>query len=108
MIDEGIFITGIIGFFTTVTSGWTSWFFTRKKYNSEVDDTLINNMKESLNFYEKLSNDNRERLEELLQRNSNLEDEVKELKIQVVNMMAFICTEKLCPIRKTKDSISEK
>ena len=66
MIDLGILITGGIGLVTTIVSGWTSWFFARKKYDSEVDSNLINNMKESLDFYEKLSTDNRERLEEVL------------------------------------------
>ena len=63
MIDLGILITGCIGLITTIVSGWTSWFFARKKYNSEVDSNLINNMKESLDFYEKLSTDNTERLD---------------------------------------------
>ena len=37
MIDGGILVTAGIGFLTTIVSGWTSWFFARKKYNSEVD-----------------------------------------------------------------------
>ena len=37
MIDLGVVITGIIGIITSIASAWTSWFFTRKKYNSEVD-----------------------------------------------------------------------
>ena len=61
MIDLGILITGGIGLITTIVSGWTSWFFARNKYDSEVDSNLISNMKESLDFYEKLSTDNRER-----------------------------------------------
>ena len=48
MIDLGILITGGIGLVTTIVSGWTSWFFARKKYDSEVDSNLINNMKESI------------------------------------------------------------
>ena len=76
----GILITGGIGLITTIVSSWTSWFFARKKYNSEVDSNLINNMKESLDFYEKLSTDNRERLEEVLKRNTELEQEVRELR----------------------------
>ena len=68
-----VIITGIIGIITTIVGSWASWFFARKKYDSEVDSNLINNMKESLEFYEKLSSDNRERLEEVLKRNSELE-----------------------------------
>ena len=49
-----VLITALIGFITSLVSGWTSWFFTRKKYNSEVDTTIISNMKESLDFYRQL------------------------------------------------------
>lgn len=100
MIDLGILITGGIGLITTIASGWTSWFFARKKYNSEVDNNLINNMKESLDFYEKLSTDNRERLEEVLKRNAELEQEVEELRKQMFNLMGSICTDLTCQLRK--------
>ena len=101
MIDLGILITGGIGIITTIVSGWTSWFFARKKYNSEVDSNLINNMKESLDFYEKLSTDNRERLEEVLKRNAELEEEVRELRKQVTAMISMICSDNTCRHRLT-------
>lgn len=100
MIDLGILITGGVGIITTVISGWTSWFFARKKYDSEVDNNLINNMKESLDFYEKLSADNRERLKEVLKRNAELEQEVGELRKQMFNLMSSICTDLTCQLRK--------
>lgn len=100
MIDFGILITGGIGLITTIVSSWASWFFARKKYNSEVDSNLINNMKESLDFYERLSADNRERLEEVLKRNAELEQEVRELRKQLFNLMSSICTDLTCQLRK--------
>jgi hypothetical protein len=100
MIESGVLITALIGIVTTFTSGFTAWFFARKKYNSEVDNNLINNMKESLDFYKKLSDDNRERLDEVLKRNDNLEEEVKELRQQVMSLMTSICTDLSCQIRK--------
>ena len=100
MIDLGILITGGIGLITTIVSSWASWFFARKKYDSEVDSNLISNMKESLDFYEKLSTDNRERLEEVLKRNTELEQEVGELRKQMFNLMSSICTDLTCQLRK--------
>lgn len=100
MIDWGIIITGVVGIIATIVSGWVSWFFARKKYNSEVDNNLINNMKNSLDFYEKLSTDNRERLEEVLKRNTELEQEVEELRKQMFNLMSSICTDLTCQLRK--------
>ena len=99
-MDTSILITGGIGLVTTVVSGWTSWFFTRRKYNSEVDSNLISNMKESLEFYEKLSNDNKLRLEEVLKRNAELEQEVGELKKQMFNLMSSICIDLTCQVRQ--------
>lgn len=99
-MDISILITGGVGLLTTIISSWTTWFFARRKYNSEVDSNLINNMKESLDFYEKLSTDNRERLEEVLKRNAELEQEVGELRKQLFNLMSSICTDLTCQLRK--------
>lgn len=100
MIESGILITALIGIATTFTSGFTAWFFARKKYNSEVDNNLIKNMQDSLEFYKKLSDDNKSRLEEVLKRNDNLEEEVKELRQQVMSLLTSICTDLSCQIRK--------
>ena len=99
MIDVGILITGGVGIITSVVSSGTAWFFARKKYNSEVDSNLINNMKASLDFYEKLSTDNRERLEEVLKRNTKLEKEIGELRKQVFEVMTKICLNLECAVR---------
>ena len=51
-------------------------------------------------FYKKLSDDNKSRLDEVLKRNENLEEEVKELRQQVMVLMTSICTDLSCQIRK--------
>ena len=98
MVD--ILITGGIGLASTIISSITTWILARRKYNSEVDNNLINNMKSSLDFYEKLSTDNRERLEEVLKRNAELEQEIGELKKQMFNLMSSICIDLTCQLRK--------
>lgn len=100
MIDLGILITGGVGIITTVISGWTSWFFARRKYNSEVDNNLIKNMQQSLEFYKKLSDDNKNRLDEVLERNAELEQEIKDLRKQMFSLMNSICTDLTCQLRK--------
>lgn len=100
MIEGGILITALIGIVTTFASGFSAWFFARKKYNSEVDNNLINNMKESLEFYTRLSEDNKVRLDRALSRNEDLEKEIKELRGQVMNLMTSICTDLSCQLRK--------
>lgn len=100
MIDLGILITGGVGIITTVISGWTSWFFARRKYNSEVDNNLIKNMQQSLEFYKKLSDDNKNRLDEVLKRNTELEQEIRDLRKQMFSLMNSICTDLTCQLRK--------
>lgn len=100
MIDLGILITGGVGIITTVISGWTSWFFARRKYNSEVDNNLIENMQQSLEFYKKLSDDNENRLDEILKRNTELEQEMRDLRKQMFSLMNSICTDLTCQLRK--------
>ena len=102
-MDTGILITGCIGLITSVVSGWTSWFFTRRKYNSEVDNNLIANMQQSLEFYKQLSDDNKSRLEEILKRNEQLEREVSELRTQMFGLMANICLDLQCTHRMKED-----
>lgn len=97
-------IVGIVGFFTTITSGWTSWFFARKKYNSEVDHNHIDNMKEALDFYRTLSDDNKIRLDELSERNNQLESEIIELRKQVLDLTMNICFNLTYDLRQKKNT----
>ena len=81
MEDTWIAILG--GVITTFLSGFVSWFFTKRKYNAEVDTNLITNMQESLEFYKALADDNKERLDTVLQENAELRREVSDLREQV-------------------------
>ena len=99
-MDLGIIITAIIGIVVSFTSAWVSWFFTRKKYSAEVDENVIHNMNESLEFYKKLSDDNRNRLDLMIKSNEELEEEMKDLRKQVNVLMTYMCTDLTCQLRK--------
>ena len=93
MIDTNIIITGIIAIVTASIGSFVTWILAKKKYNSEVDNTLIGNMQKSLEFYISLSNDTKARLDiaiednkETMKKNSLLEEEVAELKKQVCSL----------------------
>lgn len=88
MEDTWIAILG--GLLATLVSGFTSWFFTKRKYNTEVDANLIQNMQESLEFYKTLADDNKERLETVLQENADLRREVAELREQVTKLTSAL------------------
>ena len=99
VISADILITGGVGLVTSIISSWTTWFLTRKKYNSEVDLNLVEKMEKSLEFYKSLSDDNKIRLEEITERNNELEKEVQELRKQVLNLTMNICMNLTCTHR---------
>ena len=91
-----LIITNILA---PIITGFASWLMAKKKYYSEVDSTVIANMKESLEFYKQLSDDNRERLKEVLGKNDQLEKEVSELKSQMLKLAMNICMDLTCKNR---------
>lgn len=97
--DIQVIVTGVVGLITTITSSWVSWLFAKKKYNAEVDSDVIENMKQSLEFYTKLSDDNKARLDEALKRNETLEKEISQLRQQVFELMNNICYDMSCELR---------
>lgn len=101
-LDIQVIVTGVVGLITTITSGWVSWLFAKKKYNAEVDTNLIENMQKSLDFYMKLSDDNKARLDEALKRNDILEGEVKDLRKQMFELMNNICYDMTCELRSVQ------
>ena len=78
------------GIITTFLSGFSSWFFAKKKYNAEVDTNLITNMQDSLEFYKALADDNKARLDEVLSENAELREEVSNLREQVANLTSAL------------------
>ena len=94
------------GFVTTMGGSFATWFFTRKKYNSEVDSQVIKNMADSLKFWENESKANRERLNELLaetkelrEENTKLQQDVNNLRDEVSSAMKTICYDFSCSHR---------
>lgn len=109
MIDVGILITGGIGLVTTVVSGWTSWFFARKKYNTEVDSSEIENLKKSLEFYESIVKDNNKKLQFYIDLAENNRIEVYRLKGVIHRLLNNSCLDNGCIKRKfyTEEQIRE-
>lgn len=109
MIDVGILITGGVGLITTIVSGWTSWFFARKKYNTEVDSNEIENLKKSLEFYESIVKDNNKKLQFYIDLAENNRIEVYRLKGVIHRLLNNSCLDNGCIKRKfyTEEQIRE-
>ena len=109
MMDVGILITGAVGLVTTVVSGWTSWFFARKKYNTEVDSNEIENLKKSLEFYESIVKDNNKKLQFYIDLAEGNRIEVYRLKGVIHRLLNNSCLDNGCIKRKfyTEEQIRE-
>ena len=112
-------ITGIVsaltGLFCSIISGIVTFFFTRRKYNSEVDSQQIKNMGDSFDTYKRMMESNLEAQKEamemvimsqnqkidLLQKeNDSLKSQVSQLQQQMINILGSICLDATCQLRK--------
>lgn len=106
-MDFGVILTGAIGLITTIVTGWSSWFLTRKKYNSEVDKNLITNMQEALEFYKQLSDDNKNRLDAAIQRSLSMEKEVADMRKELTSLATSICYNLTCKLRQLEPQLKQ-
>lgn len=81
-----IIILLITNVLAPIITGIITWLQTKKKYNAEIDSSVIRDMKESLAFYKQLNDDQTERLEELLEANKDLRHQVETLQDQVLKL----------------------
>lgn len=102
-------VTTLVGTGSAAISSFITWLFSRRKENAEVDHTIIKGMQESLEFYEKLSDDTKQRLEESVKERNVMKEkidkqgqEISELKTQVLRMSVSICYDLSCEYRKRK------
>lgn len=110
---DPIILTALCSTCASAVTGAITFLLTKKKYNIEVDNTYIQNMQKSLEFYEKLSDDNSKRLTAVLDRNQYLEDrylkveernerleaEIEKVKNQMITVMGQICLNLACDAR---------
>lgn len=92
-------IIGGIGLITTFISGWTSWFFARKKYNTEVDSNYIENLTKALETYDSIIAHNKAEIDSLIRENVELKGEISELRRQVLDLTTNICLDLTCELR---------
>lgn len=94
-----ILITGGVGIVASIVSGWTSWIFARKKYNTEVDHNYIENLSKGLETYDSIIAHNKTEIEYLMRENTELRKEVAELRRQMLTLTMNICMDLTCTNR---------
>lgn len=110
MFNTEIVVLIITNIVAPIITGTVTWLQAKKKYNVEVDSNLINNMKESLDFYKQVCDDQKDRVQDLIKRNDEslhrqqkLEEEVADLRKQLNTVLLSICTDLTCKHRITED-----
>ena len=93
-------ITNIVA---PIITGTVTWVQAKRKYNTEVDTSIIDNMKQSLEFYKTLSDDNKARIDEYSAQNAELQREMAELRKQFLNLTLNICLDFTCKHRVQED-----
>lgn len=97
-------IIALVGIASTVISSIVTFRQTKKKYNAEVDNQVISNLKESLSFYMKICDDNSKRLDDFCEEDSQLRRQVGELKMQLIRIMSVVCYNTTCKLRVIEDN----
>lgn len=105
MIDWGIIITGTVG----IVTNFVTWFLARRKYNTEVDSNEIENLKESLVFYENIVKDNNKKLAFYIDLAESNRVEVYRLKGVIHRLLNNSCLDNGCIKRQfyTEEQIRE-
>lgn len=93
-------VTELVVALTGVLSSLITFVLTKRKYNAEVDSSVVENLKNSLDFYIKLCDDTSNRLDEYERENEDLRHQLAELKSQVIGMMGTICYNTSCRNRE--------
>ena len=108
-------ITALVTLFCSTVSGAVTFFFTKRKYNTEVDSQQIQNMDASFDVYRKmmeeaLSSQKRtmentieaqdKKIDMLQRENDSLKAQVSQLQMQMLNILGSICLDSTCRLRK--------
>lgn len=99
-------IMALIGIASASISSFLTWIFNKKKQDAEINHTVVEGMQNSLQFYEKLSEDTKSRLQEALEDRQKLyqklEDqgkEIAEIKTEMMKILAKVCYNLECKYR---------
>lgn len=102
-------ITALITLVTTSIGSLVSWLLAKRRYNSEVDSNEIENLKKSLEFYERIVQDNNEKLQFYIKLAKANKVEVYRVKGIVYRIFNNACTDNSCIKRVfyTEEQIKE-
>jgi peptidoglycan hydrolase CwlO-like protein len=108
-------IMALVGVLCTAISSAVTFFFTRRKYNTEVDSQQIHNMGESFDVYKKMMEEalasqkktfeaatevQDKKIDMLQKEKDSLQAQVSQLQQQMLNVLGSICLDSTCKLRR--------
>ena len=108
-------IMALVGVLCTAISSAVTFFFTRRKYNTEVDSQQIHNMGESFDVYKKMMEEalasqkktfeaatevQDKKIDMLQKEKDSLQAQVSQLQQQMLNVLGSICLDSTCRLRR--------
>lgn len=99
MMDTEISVA-LVGILSSVISSVVSWFLAKRKYNAEVDSDEIQNLKDSLDFYKDVLEENQRVLKTYIKKVDDSMLEIHSLRKGVQELLAVSCIDTLCKARK--------
>lgn len=94
------FINPIVTLITTSAASILSWFLAKRRYNSEVDTNEIENLKKSLEFYEKIVEDYNTKLQFYIKLAQSNRIELYRVKGILYKILNNSCTNNMCTQRE--------
>jgi len=95
-------VMALVTLFCSTVSGWVTFIFTKKKYNTEVELQQIQNLNEAFDTYKKMAEESLEsqrrqmedtiniqnkKIEDLQKENESLQKQVAELQMQLIKIL---------------------
>lgn len=97
--------TALIGLLCTIISSAVTFFFTRRKYNAEVNSQQIDNINSSFDVYKKMTEETfelqNEKIQQLQVENSELRKQVHNLQVQMSQWINAVCYDTSCKLRQS-------
>lgn len=98
-------ITPLVSTLMSLITAVVTHILTKKKYHTEVDGRVIANMSESLAFYKSLCDDNKKRLDEVINKSNSMQSEIDRLRACITSMLRITCDINDCQYRHTISKI---
>lgn len=105
-MESGIIIA-LIGILSTTISSVVTYILTKRKYNAEVDSSVIQNLEKSVDLYKKICDDNSRRIDEYQKENQELRNKIIDLEKQVTFLKGKLCFTADCKYRTLEDNNGE-